>query len=78
MWPVDGTTTGTILRAVGKGRSDSCTCVCPGSIDCTKCHVCEERLSLRSDLGPAFMSWKFDEMGEEGFQVVDVEGRRNI
>ncbi|KAF5940927.1 hypothetical protein HYC85_022094 [Camellia sinensis] len=65
IWPLKGRTTETTKQAVGEGRSSSCTCVSPGSIDCTKRHVLEERLILRSDLGPAFLSWKFDEMGEE-------------
>ncbi|GMH12724.1 hypothetical protein Nepgr_014565 [Nepenthes gracilis] len=49
---------------IGKGRSDSCRCSSPGSPDCIKRHIAEAQKRLRFDLGPAFTSWKFDEMGE--------------
>ncbi|KAF7144989.1 hypothetical protein RHSIM_Rhsim04G0166100 [Rhododendron simsii] len=65
IWPLKGLTKKINDIAVGKGRPNSCPCVSPGSIDCTKCHIIEERLRLQSDLGAAFLSWKFDEMGED-------------
>lgn len=65
IWPPKGRTKKINNRAVGKGRPNSCPCVSPGSIDCTKHHIIEERLCLQSDLGTAFLSWKFDEMGED-------------
>ncbi|KAJ4823366.1 hypothetical protein Tsubulata_027313 [Turnera subulata] len=49
---------------IGKGRPDSCSCLFGGSAKCIKLHTLEARLRLRSTLGPAFSSWKFDEMGE--------------
>ncbi|KAK2966134.1 hypothetical protein RJ640_018387 [Escallonia rubra] len=63
-WPIAGDEVETTERAVGKGRSSSCLCECPGSHDCIKHHISEESLSLEYDLGPAFFDWKFDEMGE--------------
>lgn len=64
IWPVRGESTETSPKTIGKGRPDSCFCASPGSADCVKLHVHEKSLLLQSDLGPAFMDWKFDEMGE--------------
>ncbi|KAL9238719.1 hypothetical protein vseg_013103 [Gypsophila vaccaria] len=50
---------------IGNGRPDSCACSSPGSVQCVKIHVSEARKRLRSELGPAFEIWKFDEMGED-------------
>lgn len=55
----------TSTRVVGEGRSDSCCCASPGSSECIRRHILEERLVLQWDLGPAFFTWKFDEMGEQ-------------
>lgn len=62
IWPIKGGSRKSSMKAIGKGRPDSCSCVYPGSADCI--HVLKERIRLQSDLGPAFSSWKFDEMGE--------------
>lgn len=67
VWPINSkkakeTTT---MKAVGKGRRNSCSCAFPKSVDCIKRHVLVSRLVLESEVGPAFFSWKFDEMGEE-------------
>ncbi|KAJ7961292.1 At-rich interactive domain-containing protein 2 [Quillaja saponaria] len=52
-------------KAIGKGRPDSCLCASPGSSKCHKDHIAEARLRLQSEMGTsAFLSWKFDEMGE--------------
>ncbi|XP_050382322.1 AT-rich interactive domain-containing protein 2-like [Argentina anserina] len=65
MWPINGRKCGAASKKViGKGRPDSCSCVSPGSIDCVELHIHETRLCLQSEIGPAFCSWKFDEMGE--------------
>ncbi|KAK9290239.1 hypothetical protein L1049_008406 [Liquidambar formosana] len=64
IWPTKGISAEITVEAIGKGRPDSCSCVSPGSASCIKYHVVEEWLRLQSDLGPAFWSWKFDEMGE--------------
>ncbi|KAA8518998.1 hypothetical protein F0562_016228 [Nyssa sinensis] len=64
IWPMEGRSTEITAGRVGKGRPDCCSCVSPGSADCIKHHILEERLRLQSDLAPAFFSWKFDEMGE--------------
>ncbi|XP_008242173.1 PREDICTED: uncharacterized protein LOC103340529 [Prunus mume] len=63
-WPIKGKSAGTIVKELGKGRSDSCSCVSPGSVGCVKHHIHEARLCLQYEIGPAFRSWKFDEMGE--------------
>lgn len=65
VWPVEIGNMKTTGRTIGKGRHNSCCCVSPGSADCITRHILEERLLLQCDLGPAFFSWKFDEMGEQ-------------
>ncbi|KAL6534357.1 hypothetical protein OROHE_013282 [Orobanche hederae] len=65
VWPIQIRNTKTTGKTIGKGRPDSCCCKSPGSVDCTRCHILEERLVLQCDLGPAFFSWKFDEMGDQ-------------
>nr|DAD28412.1 TPA_asm: hypothetical protein HUJ06_029880 [Nelumbo nucifera] len=45
IWPMEGRSTESEL--VGKGRSDTCSCASPGSADCIKCHINEERLRLQ-------------------------------
>ncbi|XP_062002153.1 uncharacterized protein LOC133719969 [Rosa rugosa] len=65
IWPIKGRKCGgATIKAIGKGRPESCSCVSPGSVDCVKHHIHEARLCLQSEIGPAFCSWKFDEMGE--------------
>ncbi|KAB1211850.1 AT-rich interactive domain-containing protein 2 [Morella rubra] len=51
-------------KAVGKGRHKLCSCASPGSLSCNRRHVLESRLLLKFEIGPAFLSWKFDKMGE--------------
>ncbi|KAM1038156.1 hypothetical protein ACFX13_033607 [Malus domestica] len=63
-WPIKGKSAGTTVKALGKGRSNSCSCISPGSVGCVKLHIHEQRLLLQFELGSAFRSWKFDEMGE--------------
>ncbi|XP_048438952.1 uncharacterized protein LOC103949452 [Pyrus x bretschneideri] len=63
-WPIKGKSAGTTVKALGKGRSNSCSCISPGSVGCVKHHIREERQLLQFELGPAFRSWKFGEMGE--------------
>ncbi|GMH12242.1 hypothetical protein Nepgr_014083 [Nepenthes gracilis] len=53
-WPIKGSCVGAEGGKIGKGRSDSCSCTSPGSSDCIKCHVAEERKRLHSNLGCAF------------------------
>ncbi|KAL6146145.1 hypothetical protein ACLB2K_056828 [Fragaria x ananassa] len=55
---------GADTKSIGKGRPDSCSCVSPGSVGCVKHHIDEARLHLQAEIGPAFRTWKFDEMGE--------------
>ena len=46
-------------------EGDACNCQMPGSVDCVHRHMVEERGKLKAELGPAFQTWKFDEMGED-------------
>ncbi|CAK9179753.1 unnamed protein product [Ilex paraguariensis] len=64
LWPIEDKNKKQTGKAVGKGRSDSCLCMSPGSTDCINFHIFEERFLLQYELGPTFLSWKFDEMGE--------------
>lgn len=63
VWPTEARTVKNTGKTIGSGRPHSCHCVSPGSVDCIKRHCLEARLFLQSDIGPAFFSWKFDEMG---------------
>lgn len=65
IWPCEVGKTKINAKDVGKGRPDSCSCISPGSIECIRRHTLEKRLFLQCDLGTAFFSWKFDEMGEQ-------------
>lgn len=49
---------------IGKGRPDTCHCKTPGSVSCVKQHIALKITRLQKDVGPAFLKWKFDEMGE--------------
>ncbi|CAN4115908.1 unnamed protein product [Withania somnifera] len=65
VWPIKIVNIKVSSRAIGKGRPHSCSCRSPGAAVCIKRHISEERLILQRELGPAFFSWKFDEMGEQ-------------
>ncbi|KAL3839430.1 hypothetical protein ACJIZ3_024021 [Penstemon smallii] len=65
VWPLEIGHVKVSGRTIGKGRPNSCCCVSPGSVDCIGRHIVEERLVLQGDLGPAFFSWKFDDMGNQ-------------
>ncbi|KAI3941987.1 hypothetical protein MKW92_007022 [Papaver armeniacum] len=66
IWPIEGKSTETNKEeGIGKGRSNSCSCYSKGCGGCTKLHVFKKGLQLQDDLGTAFFTWKFDEMGEE-------------
>ncbi|KAG6427626.1 hypothetical protein SASPL_111872 [Salvia splendens] len=65
VWPIVTRNMKSTRREIGKGKNNSCSCASRASADCIKRHVREERLLLQHDLGPAFSSWKFDEMGEQ-------------
>ncbi|KAJ4823368.1 hypothetical protein Tsubulata_027316 [Turnera subulata] len=64
VWPLEEESEEAEDDEIGKGRPDSCSCLFSGSAKCIKLHILEARLRLRSTLGPAFSSWKFNEMGE--------------
>ncbi|KAK4730479.1 hypothetical protein R3W88_023467 [Solanum pinnatisectum] len=65
VWPTENEDLEVSSRVIGKGRPHTCSCRTPGTAVCVKRHISEERLILQRDLGPAFFSWKFDEMGEQ-------------
>ncbi|KAI3830550.1 hypothetical protein MKW98_030713 [Papaver atlanticum] len=66
IWPIEGKSTETNKEeGIGKGRSNSCSCYSKGCGGCIKLHVFKKGLQLQDDLGTAFFTWKFDEMGEE-------------
>ncbi|RZC75577.1 hypothetical protein C5167_051054 [Papaver somniferum] len=66
IWPIEGKNTETNKeKGIGKGRSNSCSCYSKGCGGCIKLHVFKKGLQLQDDLGTAFFTWKFDEMGEE-------------
>lgn len=50
---------------IGKGRQDPCGCSDAGSVGCIKFHIAEKRRRLKLELGPAFLHWGFDKMGED-------------
>ncbi|XP_076888834.1 AT-rich interactive domain-containing protein 1-like [Bidens hawaiensis] len=50
---------------IGKGRHGSCSCHVSDSPKCVRFHVAGKRARLKRELGSAFVSWKFDMMGEE-------------
>ncbi|GFZ01640.1 hypothetical protein Acr_15g0002490 [Actinidia rufa] len=64
VWPIEDAHSDTNVDLIGKGRSDSCTCPSPGSIECVKHHVNDKKVQLQSDLDSAFGKWRFNEMGE--------------
>ncbi|KAH6762000.1 hypothetical protein C2S52_019433 [Perilla frutescens var. hirtella] len=78
VWPVEIGNTKTRGRRIGKGRNSYCSCVSRGSADCVKRHILEERLFLQRDLGPAFSSWKFDEMGEQVSESWSMKERQTF
>ncbi|CAL0312636.1 unnamed protein product [Lupinus luteus] len=58
-------------------RKDKCSCKIPGSVQCHRFHIAENRLKLRLELGPLFYHWGFDHMGEEvSLRWTTVEERR--
>ncbi|XP_031121090.1 AT-rich interactive domain-containing protein 1-like [Ipomoea triloba] len=65
VWPIKNDPEETNEARIGKGRPEFCNCGSPGSVECVRRHVGEERKKLESELGPAFQEWRFDEMGED-------------
>ncbi|CAI9111738.1 OLC1v1012037C1 [Oldenlandia corymbosa var. corymbosa] len=65
IWPIKGGGKGSATRVIGEGRSESCSCSSPASIECVQRHIIEKRLVLLCDLGSAFFRMKLDETGEQ-------------
>lgn len=78
VWPIKDRSPDTKAGLIGKGRPDFCQCISPGSIECVKRHVNEKRIQLQFDLGPAFMRWKFDEMGQDVSKLWSLEEQKKF
>lgn len=68
MWPLPDDTNGEHEKGtveIGLGRESSCECVFPGSAECARFHIAENRLKIKIELGQLFYQWKFNRMGEE-------------
>ncbi|ONK61997.1 uncharacterized protein A4U43_C08F35740 [Asparagus officinalis] len=65
LWPIEGDNRQFDVEVIGKGRSDSCDCTSRGSVECIRFHLNKARFQFKSELGPAFFSLGFDDMGEE-------------
>ncbi|MCD7454563.1 hypothetical protein HAX54_025221 [Datura stramonium] len=63
---------------IGKGRNKCCSCESPGSVECIKSHVKEERMKMKSELETTFDVWKFDEMGEEVSNLWNAKEQRKF
>eukprot|EP01018_Ginkgo_biloba_P003027 Gb_33149 [translate_table: standard] len=64
VWPLLGSDCVLDNRSIGQGRSAYCSCPDQSSIECVKEHIKAGRLKLKMELGKAFYSWGFDDMGE--------------
>ncbi|XP_051128860.1 AT-rich interactive domain-containing protein 2-like [Andrographis paniculata] len=76
IWPIDIPNKTITEKAIGDGRPNSCSCALPGSVDCIKRHILEKRLLLKRELGSAFFTWKFDEMGEQVSKSWSMKDRK--
>lgn len=69
MWPPPNYDNGKLknsIMEIGIGRESSCECVFPGSVECVRFHIAENRFKVKIELGFAlFVKWKFNQMGEE-------------
>ncbi|XP_050228172.1 AT-rich interactive domain-containing protein 2-like [Mercurialis annua] len=67
VWPLEYGEHNVHIEAdsIGKGRPDICDCDLPGSVECVRFHIAENRVKLKIELGSMFYHWKFDRMGEE-------------
>lgn len=55
---------GVVRGRIGQGRPNECGCTNPTSIECVRSHVLVEREKLKLELGEAFNSLGFSDMGE--------------
>ncbi|KAK3227701.1 hypothetical protein Dsin_007563 [Dipteronia sinensis] len=67
VWPLVNKEQNSLIERdfIGRGRPDSCGCQFPGSHVCVRFHITSKRMKLKRELGSAFFSWKFNDMGEE-------------
>ncbi|GLJ41633.1 hypothetical protein SUGI_0861700 [Cryptomeria japonica] len=78
VWPPEGGQMMVNKDRIGKGRPGRCLCFFPGSIECVRLHIREERDKLKSELGSAFFSWRFDDMGEDASMLWTPEEERKF
>ncbi|KAH7438722.1 hypothetical protein KP509_04G028400 [Ceratopteris richardii] len=64
VWPLLGNVSACEISRVGKGPPSQCECAEPMSIECVKLHIVEKRERLKKEIGIAFYSWGFHDMGE--------------
>ncbi|KAK7256085.1 hypothetical protein RIF29_29519 [Crotalaria pallida] len=64
IWPMPDDKETNKIGAMNDGP-EACHCEFPRSVDCVHLHIREARELLQSEIGMAFASWKFDEMGED-------------
>ncbi|KAI3830022.1 hypothetical protein L1987_04154 [Smallanthus sonchifolius] len=73
VWSMKDTTPEIEGCVIGKGRPESCDCTIPGSILCVKRHISKKTTHLLTVLGPAFRTWKFDQMGEAECMMIKMD-----
>ncbi|KAK3016491.1 hypothetical protein RJ639_007180 [Escallonia herrerae] len=79
MWPItQGNPKTNGYDVIGKGRPESCACASPGSVECVRLHVNEERARLQFNLGPAYFDWGFHWMGENATELWNPRELRRI
>lgn len=57
IWPIEDEDA-KIKEVIKEGKPNICSCTFPGSIECVKCHINEERVLLQSNLSYAFWTSK--------------------
>ncbi|KAM7276281.1 hypothetical protein ACFE04_018147 [Oxalis oulophora] len=67
LWPLEEENQDTVIEtnSIINGRRDLCICQLPGSVECYRFHIVENRMKLKLELGPVFYRWQFHRMGEE-------------
>lgn len=58
IWPIEDKEAKIKEDVIKEGKLNICSCTFPGSIECVKRHIIEERVLLQSNLSPAFWTSK--------------------
>lgn len=75
IWPLESRDSE--VDYIGRGKIQSCDCIAPGSVECVRFHIAENRMKLKLELGPVFYHWRFDRMGEEvSLRWTELEEKR--